>query len=334
MTGSPAAQRRRESYMSELFSIYTLAIMGVCLSCSTMSRAAWCASHNSTHLYVMAAALFYLADCLLVFMESSFGYGAADLPACGIPHPVERTIISAGVLSCVWQVICEYLDVQGRAMRLAPGALYAAACLVLALLPASPAAQMAFYSLRLAFLVCAAVFTTYKYAAVQSGSRKKGMRSMAWLLALTLLMVAANLAENAFSILLDMPLVTGPDGQYQPYVSEHSVSENVIVLFFALYSMRGARRSISARYGATPQAELNDVAAMQLDRSFPRFAERYQLTAREQDTLRLLLQGLDNQNIASALCVAPGTVKSHLNRIYAKTQVKTRQELKELFWSS
>lgn len=321
--------------MNELFSIYTLVIMGVCLSCSTMSRAAWCASHNSTHLYVMGAALFYLADCLLVFMEGSFGTGIEQLSATAIPHPIERTLISAGVLTCVWQVICEYLDVHGRAMRTAPGVLYAAACLVIALLlPSSPATQMAFYSLRLVFLVCVAVYTTYKYAALQSASRKKGMRCMAWLLVLTLVMVATNLAENVWSILLGSPLVTGPGDAGQPFVSEHSVSENVLVLFFGLYSIRGARRSISARYGATPQTEINDVAAMQLDRSFPRFAERYQLTSREQDALRLLLQGLDNQNIASALCVAPGTVKSHLNRIYAKTGVKTRQELKELFWSS
>lgn len=322
--------------MNELFSIYTLLIMGVCLSCSTMSRAAWCASRNSTHLYVMGAALFYLADCLLVFMEGSFGYGSgAQASPFGIPHPVERTLISAGVLSCVWQVICEYVDVQGRAARVLPGAVYAAACLLIAFcLPASPGAQMAFYSLRLVFLVCAAVFTTHKYAALQSASRKKGMRCMAWLLVLTLVLVAANLAENAVSILLMRPLVPNPGGEPLPFVSEHSVSENVIVFFFAIYSMRGARRSISARYGATPQTSINDVAAMQLDRSFPRFAERYQLTEREQDTLRLLLQGLDNQNIASALCVAPGTVKSHLNRVYCKTGVKTRQELKELFWSS
>lgn len=321
--------------MGELFAIYTLVIMGVCLCCATMSCAAWSASHNNTHRYVMGAALFYLADCLLVFMEDSFGYGVSgDVAAFAIPHPLGRTVISAGLLSCVWQVICEYLDVQGRAARVLPGTAYALVCLVIAVLPASPASQMAFYSLRLVFLVCAAVFTTYKYAAFKSSSRKKGMRCMAWLLALTLVMVAANLAENVCSILMGTPLVSGPNAQGQPFVSEHSVSENVIVLFYGIYATRGARRSISARYGTTPQSELNDVAAMQLDRSFPRFAERYQLTSREQDALRLLLQGLDNQNIASALCVAPGTVKSHLNRIYAKTGVKTRQELKELFWSS
>ncbi|MGN0078025.1 MAG: response regulator transcription factor [Coriobacteriales bacterium] len=321
--------------MGELFVIYTLVIIGVCLCCATMSRAAWCASHNDTHRYVMGAALFYLADCLLVFMEDSFGYGVSgDLAAFSIPHPLGRTLISAGVLSCVWQVICEYLDVQDRTTRVLPGAAYALLCLLIAALPASPASQMAFYSLRQVFLVCAAVFTTYKYAALQSASRKKGMRCMAWLLALTLGMVAANLAENAVSILMDSPLVTGPGGDEQPFVSEHSVSENVLVLFYGIYATHGASRSISARYGATPQTAINDVAAMQLDRSFPRFAARYQLTSREQDALRLLLQGFDNQNIASALCVAPGTVKSHLNRIYAKTGVKTRQELKELFWSS
>ena len=43
------------------------------------------------------------------------------------------------------------------------------------------------------------------------------------------------------------------------------------------------------------------------------------LTEREQEVLALIGQGLSNQQIADALCISVGTVRSHLNRIYDKT---------------
>ena len=48
------------------------------------------------------------------------------------------------------------------------------------------------------------------------------------------------------------------------------------------------------------------------------------ITAREQEVLKLLSEGLSNSEIAAALCVSSGTVKTHLTNIYAKLDVKSR----------
>lgn len=45
-----------------------------------------------------------------------------------------------------------------------------------------------------------------------------------------------------------------------------------------------------------------------------------------------VLQGKDNQNIASSLQLALGTVKAHVHNILKKTGVSTRQELTQLLW--
>jgi ATP/maltotriose-dependent transcriptional regulator MalT len=50
------------------------------------------------------------------------------------------------------------------------------------------------------------------------------------------------------------------------------------------------------------------------------------LTGREMDILRLLGQGLSNQEIANRLTMTVGTIKWYLNHIYAKLQVKNRTE--------
>lgn len=48
------------------------------------------------------------------------------------------------------------------------------------------------------------------------------------------------------------------------------------------------------------------------------------LTDREREVLRLVAQGLSNQQVAAALVVSVTTVKTHINRIFAKLQLESR----------
>lgn len=50
------------------------------------------------------------------------------------------------------------------------------------------------------------------------------------------------------------------------------------------------------------------------------------LTEREQEVLALIGRGLSNQEIAEVLCIACGTVRSHINRIYGKAGLRRHSQ--------
>lgn len=58
---------------------------------------------------------------------------------------------------------------------------------------------------------------------------------------------------------------------------------------------------------------------------------KQQLTKQEQNILNLLLKDFSNKEIADNLFVSLSTVKTHVNNIYKKLNIQSREELKSLF---
>ena len=59
-------------------------------------------------------------------------------------------------------------------------------------------------------------------------------------------------------------------------------------------------------------------------------AEKVHLTQQELKILSFIREGKSNKEIASSLFIEVSTVKSHINRLYTKLQVKNRQEAREM----
>ncbi|KEA65248.1 Monoamine regulon transcriptional regulator [Marinobacterium lacunae] len=72
---------------------------------------------------------------------------------------------------------------------------------------------------------------------------------------------------------------------------------------------------------------LNAVYLPRREREREGIADKYGLTERELDVLELVLRGSGNKEIAAQLTLGEATVKTHLIRIFRKTDVKKRSEL-------
>jgi DNA-binding CsgD family transcriptional regulator len=81
-----------------------------------------------------------------------------------------------------------------------------------------------------------------------------------------------------------------------------------------------AVESPTALSGQINPADRNDLA----DRLDPAVQLVEPLSTRELEVLRLVDQGLSNQQIAAKLSIASSTVKTHINNIYGKLSVETR----------
>lgn len=64
--------------------------------------------------------------------------------------------------------------------------------------------------------------------------------------------------------------------------------------------------------------------------SFNSFCEKYTISNRESEIIKLICEGLTNKEIAEKLFITTQTVKDHTSRIYLKTEVKNRTQLANL----
>ena len=86
----------------------------------------------------------------------------------------------------------------------------------------------------------------------------------------------------------------------------------------ALQEVLSGHRHVSAMLSTGLVGQLEPVAAPESDNDL--------LTYREREVLGLLAGGATNREIASTLSVTIATVKSHLVHVYAKLEVRNRQE--------
>ena len=138
-------------------------------------------------------------------------------------------------------------------------------------------------------------------------------------------------AEDAlfFLVLSTDTLTIGPF----TFSAERNYAENVLMMVCAAMTCWFALRQLNIHSSTSPVVD-DTLRYRQTAEDLLVYAKRHQLTAREQEVLDYILRDQDNQNIASALTIAPSTVKVYVHRLLQKTECENRQALIQDFWRS
>lgn len=320
--------------MEILFYSYTIAMILVCIAASTAMASSYAITRNRLYIYIAGAFVFYFLDLTLIFQSEYLNHGeliGAD-SFYAIKMPFLKAALALGVLECLWIGLLEYFGKLKAALAAAPGVIYAVATIaIIVAMGDGPVKQWCFYSMREAFLIWCLIYIIHLGATTDSAVQKARIRKLKPVIAAASAIVACIIAENTFMILIWKPSAEIMQSILPLYVSERNISENVLVLIFAILALRRCFTTFQLRR-KEPPISAGDVQEQLASATMDVFCERHGLTHREREVLECIVDGMDYQNTASRLQLAQGTVKSHMHNIFRKSNTKTRQELLELFW--
>lgn len=321
--------------MEATFSTYTMAVMFICAVSSAASFGAYLLTRNRTYIFAASGFFLYFFDLASIFQMENLSHGAPITleQLYGIQFPYYKALLAAGMLESCWLSICEYLDEKSVTLKIGPGVAFLTGdLLIAAALPDGPIKQWLFYSAREAFLAWCLLFLLFVSLSNRKSSVEKALvLRQKRFIAMVAMIICCIIAENTFVILIWHPSQATLDSMLPLYISERNFSENLLVITLGVIAVRHAADALKLRHvePPTPRAD-NQERYVALSMSL--FSEKYGLTARERDVLRGIIDGKDNQNIASDLNLVLGTVKSHTHNIFKKAGVATRQELLQKFW--
>ncbi len=133
---------------------------------------------------------------------------------------------------------------------------------------------------------------------------------------------AQHKTNQARRALADAVQLAAPEGYVRPFLDH---GRPLLPLLALMHNQNPT--TATARFMGEIIAELGhvtDSSRLLPQEMLQSLATAASITTREQEVLKLLSEGLSNSDIAAALCVAPGTVKTHLTNIYAKLNAKSR----------
>lgn len=311
---------------------YSLFVLLMCGIVAATCLSAYFVTRRRSGLYLVIGFLFYFLDAAVVYQDDFVtNTGAmAEHSFWYVGHPVICAITGAGALGCIWLFVCERLDVRSHIARWCPIAFLLVSSLAFYyLIPNERWAEFLYFSMREVFLLLMFAYVLARRAGADDVMRTRLDRHRVTI-AVGIILTLCTVAENVFLMLIFDP--TTMDASVMWFFAERNISENLLYLWFGYNAVREAAEVLVLRFDAPPVGEREELAQA-IDAKLPSFARAHDLSPREVEIARLILQGKDNQNIASELSLALSTVKVHVHNVLKKAGQANRQELAKAFWS-
>lgn len=309
---------------------YTLAVMLVSVLTAGACFSVFLVTHKRGMAYLTVAFLLYFLDIALVFQDDFILRHTVERmdSVYVIASPVASIATGSGIFASIWLFVCDFFREKRRWARAVPVVVFVVGSLAaLLFIPEGNVRQFLFYSMRGLVLFGILIYVAVRYvgAAVLVRDRMRRGIAVYWVIwVFGILVVAENVV---FQLMVDPELVKSG---IVPFLPERSFAENIMVVCCAFFAFRYCFDRLGLCF-KTPVGSESPKVSEFIDDGLAAYCDRYGLSEREAEVLRMVLRGMDNQNIASTMSLAPGTVKVHVHNILRKTGQGDRQELKRHF---
>lgn len=329
--------------MSMFAYFYTIALLIICVITATVCCSAYLVSHSKRYLPQMFGFIFYFAELSSLFAGEWAVQNISHVDVSNyyeIQTPALRILLGAAILACIWMVVFDMLDIHDpKAVAVPTAGIIVAQALIL-MLPYGAVRQWLFYSMRQVSLAACLIFTAVRTHRSDDPILKQRMRRRKNLLITMACLTCAIFVEDTLVILVWTIPPRGSDF-LALFLSSRNFSETVMMVFLAVHVSRTAISSLRLRYIEPPQASGTPAESVRdadledhIMARLPSYAAEHSLSKREQEVLKLVIEGRTNHQIATELVLAEGTIKTHLHNIMKKCGQSNREELRRDFWAS
>lgn len=306
---------------------YTLFILLVSIVAAAFCLSGYLVSHRRVLILACAGFLSYFLDVALVFQDDFLlRGGSAPLDSIYfVGSQLPSVVTGTGLIASFWLCLCDFFEVRNKAFMVAPAAVFAAGSVALYfLVDGGPLGLFLFYGMRSLVMIWMLLYVAVRYVGSTDGVLRERLWRYRHFYAGLWVLVICVVAENAvFMFVIDPQLVASGS---VPFFPERNFAENALMIWCAAFVCVGCWRLFALHF-KTPPAENCDKTVAFIANGLPSYCDRYGLSAREEEVLREVLLGKDNQCIASEMSLALSTVKVHVHNILHKTGQANRQDL-------
>lgn len=318
-----------------IFYVLTMASLAVYWGTACISGFAFASSGR--RIYIVIAALFALYSvetCEIFFNEFTLQGTIVDVSDYyQIAFPAARTLVAALAQGCIQTAAMWLTDRDNLKSVVAWGVVFSLVSMgIVWFMPYGPASQFLYYLVRQVALAGTLIYLGVVYRTTTNVALKtrlsKYLRHYAALWAL----LAGILIEDTLVILV-LPM-SAMKVWALVFLSDRNTCEAVMSIVLAIWVVKHAYHLLSIRLHEVPSADKVDKLEDHVEEQMDRMRERFKLSERETEVLRLVVLGKTNHEIATALYLAEGTVKKHVHNIMVKSETKSREALTIAFWKA
>ena len=319
--------------MNSVFFFYTLALIIVCVVTASFGVATYASSRRQVFLYASGMFVFYAIEIIEIFFNEytlqNIAFPVSEYYT--ITMPVTRTLVETALQTCVWACALTLVDrFSLRRLVVPPTCFLAASAAVLLLMPQGAIKQFTYYTLRQVLMLFDMGYLAAVYLRSRGTELHARLERQKPVFFVTLALLALVVLEDVYVILVNP--VNAVSETLLLYLSERSISENVLMCFYAALVCHDAYRVLSIRIMEAPAEEHVSDLEHHVDEQMPFARRAWAISDREAEVLKLVVLGRSNQQIADELFLAQGTVKTHVHNILVKSGQKNREELVLRFW--